>query len=408
MTLYHKTLGSIWQKKAPQQPKKILFIKLIEQGSNVITYDTLMEAKSRVGVENLYFWIFEENKAVLDLLEVVPQQNIFSVRTDSAFRFAGDLLKSLWRIRKLKIDTVIDMEFYARAPALLSYMTGAPRRVGVDRFNAEAPYRGVLATHKVQYNAYIHTAKFFRLLLESAYLNPSDTPLPKLPVQLDEPRLKKFEPKPGEKEELVKILRSLREDILDGPIILLNANASDMIPLRKWDNKKYIELGERILQRYPDSTIVLTGAPSEADPINKLVRQFKSERVVSVAGKTSFRQLIVLYTLADLMVTNDSGPSHFSGLTKMACVTLFGPETPLLYQPLGEDKTYVSANLACSPCVNVLNHRFSACQNNVCMQKISVEEVFQKVTSLLDRRLGKKESRDFSDEVSVTKNVQLV
>jgi hypothetical protein len=39
--------------------------------------------------------------------------------------------------------------------------------------------------------------------------------------------------------------------------------------------------------------------------------------------------------------------------------------------------------LACSPCVSVFNHRLSPCRNNVCMQSITVDEVFGEITRVL-------------------------
>ena len=50
-----------------------------------------------------------------------------------------------------------------------------------------------------------------------------------------------------------------------------------------------------------------------------------------LAGKTTLRQLLVLYTLAEVLVTNDSGPAHFATLTRIRVVMLFGPETPELF-----------------------------------------------------------------------------
>ena len=46
-----------------------------------------------------------------------------------------------------------------------------------------------------------------------------------------------------------------------------------------------------------------------------------------------------------------------------------------LYQPLGNSRA-IYAGLACSPCVSASNHRKTACTDNVCMQAISVDEVF--------------------------------
>ena len=55
-------------------------------------------------------------------------------------------------------------------------------------------------------------------------------------------------------------------------------------------------------------------------------------------------------------------------------VTLFGPETPQLFGPLGP-ATIVSAELLCSPCVSPANQRRSRCRDNQCMKRISVDEV---------------------------------
>jgi ADP-heptose:LPS heptosyltransferase len=82
------------------------------------------------------------------------------------------------------------------------------------------------------------------------------------------------------------------------------------------------------------------------------------------------------------MVTNDSGPAHFAAAGGLPTIVLFGPETPNLYQPLGNSKV-IYAGLACSPCVSASNHRKSACDDNVCMRAISIEQVFAAVTDML-------------------------
>jgi len=90
---------------------------------------------------------------------------------------------------------------------------------------------------------------------------------------------------------------------------------------------------------------------------------------------------MVLYCLADVLVTNDSGPAHFASLTPIRTVTLFGPETPLLFAALTPRNKPLWAGIACSPCVSAVNNRQSACTNNVCMQRISVEQVFEAVAA---------------------------
>ena len=112
------------------------------------------------------------------------------------------------------------------------------------------------------------------------------------------------------------------------PLILLNANASDMLPLRRWESARYAELAGRLLARFPEACIAFTGAGNEAEKSQRLARQVDSPRCFSLAGETTLRQLLVLYGLASVLVTNDSGPAHFATLTPIHTVTLFGPETP--------------------------------------------------------------------------------
>src|ERR1700761_1599552 len=140
---------------------------MIEQGATVLAYRALATAVAKVGAENVYFWVFEENRPILDLLKVIPEQNVIVIRTGSAMRLMFSMIGTLWRIRKMGVDATVDMEFYSRASAILAFLSGAKRRVGLHRFNSEGPYRGDLLTHRIQYNPYIHTAIQYHLLVEA-------------------------------------------------------------------------------------------------------------------------------------------------------------------------------------------------------------------------------------------------
>jgi len=96
--------------------------------------------------------------------------------------------------------------------------------------------------------------------------------------------------------------------------------------------------------------------------------------MVNFAGESRLDQLPALYGLAALMITNDSGPGHFASVTAMPVLSLFGPETPELYGPLGPGRA-LTAGLACSPCVSAANHRKTACQEPVCMSAIQPRRV---------------------------------
>jgi hypothetical protein len=106
------------------------------------------------------------------------------------------------------------------------------------------------------------------------------------------------------------------------------------------------------------------------------------------ARATTPGQFLVLYARNEILVTNDSGPAHFASMTPIHVVTLFGPETPALFAARSPNASVLCAGIACSPCVNAYNNRQTVCRDNLCMQAITVEQVFERVTGLYEARLS--------------------
>ncbi len=357
------------------RPKKIVFLKFIEQGATVLAFSAIKRATELVGKENVYFCVFKNNRPILDILDVIPPENIITLSDRSLFSFLFDSFAALRTIRKNKIDAVIDMEFFSRASAIFSFLTGASTRVGLHRFSSELPNRGNLMTHRIQYNPYLHTSVFYSMLVEATLQNPADVPMMKVPCSGFKSVLPAFIPSDREKKEMnEKITAAFGNE--KKKIVILNPNASDLLPLRKWESEKFIALGKKIISENENACVIISGAPSEQKDAETICTKIGTSRAVSFAGKTTLRELLTLYTLADMLITNDSGPGHFSTLTSIKTVILFGPETPKLFGPISPNALVIWKELACSPCVNVFNHRFSSCNNNVCMQSITVEEVY--------------------------------
>ena len=367
-------------RQAPARPRKILFLKFIEQGATVLAQDAIHRATHVVGRDNLFFCVFESNRAILDLLDTVPAGNIISIRDQRFVSFAIDFLRAAWTVRARRIDAVIDMEFFSRASAIFTFLTGATTRVGLHRFTGELPYRGDLMTHRVQYLPHLHISLQYSVLVEAACHDPNELPMLKVPL----PQIAGAPSAPPRFVPNADDLRRMRERLPAGtssPIVVLNPNASDLLPLRKWHSARFVSLAQRIHAAYPHALVVLTGAPSERAAADALCREIDAPRTVSVAGQTTLRELLTLYTIADVLVTNDSGPGHFASLTPVHAIVMFGPETPRLFGPLAPSTTVIWKELACSPCVSVFNHRLSPCRKNVCMQLITVDEVFAAVTA---------------------------
>jgi len=384
----HRRFCCIFRKEIADytKPSRILFIKLVEQGSTVLAYPALKKAASMVGRERLYFLVFKENRHILDILDVLPPENIIEIDSKGFLNFIFSSIRALIRIRRQGIDTVVDMEFFSRGPAILSYLSGAKIRVGFHLFTCEGPYRGDLFTHRLMYNPYLHMRILFASLVEALNHKAPSENMPmafKVPdVPDDMPR---FLPTGKEKQSLIEKIERVKKSALGRPIILLNPDIGDLLMVRRWPEENYIKLARIILKEFPQATIIITGTKEEDGRSGAMAAEIGN--AVSLAGQTSLRELLTLYCISDVLVTSDSGPGHFSVLTPIRSVILFGPETARLYGEEVPDKISVASDLICSPCVNVYNHRKPPCEAGTCLNQIKPESVLTKLKPFLKSTL---------------------
>jgi ADP-heptose:LPS heptosyltransferase len=373
--------------RGPDAPRKLLFIELSEMGSAILVDPAMRNAQAR-GAE-LFFLIFKSNRASLTLLNTVKPENIFTIDSSSLGGLIKDTLKFLLLARKHRIDTVIDLELFSRFTALLTGLCGARRRVGYHIFHGEGLWRGFMLTRKVHYNPHIHITKNFLSLIHAAFAKEIEVPFSKIHITDSEVRLEQAVIDPAVlnkvRERIEKLSETFGIQFKQGEqrLILVNPNASDLLPQRRWAQQRFSELIQGLNQLYPNDLILITGSPAEFEYVEKVRSVANVKNALNFAGQVSFAELPPLYTLSDVMVTNDSGPGHFSAVTPLRTVVLFGPETPALYGSVGKSIS-ITANLACSPCVSAANHRKTPCHNNVCMQAITVPQVLEKMVHQLN------------------------
>src|SRR5215213_7250658 len=98
-------------------PKKLLFVKLAEQGSTVLAYPAIKRALDLVGRENIYFVVFDDNRFILDAMNVVPRENILTISFKGLPSMLSTAFQALRRLRALKVDAALDLEFFSRGSA---------------------------------------------------------------------------------------------------------------------------------------------------------------------------------------------------------------------------------------------------------------------------------------------------
>ena len=383
-TIVRKLSAFLFPPRTDLGPRNILLIELSEMGSTILA-DPAMQKLKRELKANLFFAIFRKNRPSLELLGTVPRENIYTINESSFSSLVADAVNFFSWTRKNSIDTVIDMELFSRFTTLLAGFSGARRIVGFHAFYNEGLYRGGFLTHRVVYNPHQHMSKNFIALVNALIGDHDEVPCSKVRISNDETHLRTLAISETSKEEMRQKVRSICPAYGAGPgrVVLFNANASDLLPIRRWPREHYITLARTILENYRDVVILLTGGREDHAWLEVISSTLGSERCVNFSGRTKLSELPALYALSDFMLSNDSGPPHFASATDMPMFVFFGPETPNLYLPLGK-ATPIYAGLACSPCVSAANHRRTACTDNVCLQVITPGQVFNLLLPALE------------------------
>jgi ADP-heptose:LPS heptosyltransferase len=360
---------------------RTLFIELSEMGSAIIA-DPAMRKLKQQGNAELFFVIFKKNYKSLEILKTIPEENVFKMNADNLFALTKDIFRFMAWCRKKRITTTIDLELFSRFSALISLFSGAKSRIGYTNLHDEGLYRGNLVNKTVRYNPHVHIAVNFVSLVNKA-LGLFDNAYATIPVHPEELQLAKAEVAESSINTVKNKIQQLYPEWSNESVVLLNVNASDLLPQRRWPQENFAALGKNLLSRFQNIIIVMTGAPAEKEYVQKVTDMIGHKRCVNSSGFFSFDELVPLYSVSKMMLTNDSGPAHFASVTPLKVFVLFGPETPNLYLPIGGNAEPFYLGLPCSPCVSASNHRKTSCVTRPCITGIEAFVVTERIERFL-------------------------
>src|SRR2546425_5989265 len=133
LSMVHRLVSLVRPVRTAVSPRHILIIEISEMGCLVLAYPMLEALKRRYPGAILYFLMFEKLRGSAEVLNLAPQGQHIVLRDRSLGVFLVDAVRAVWQLRRCKIDTVLDLELFSRASAILSYLSGASNRVGFHR-----------------------------------------------------------------------------------------------------------------------------------------------------------------------------------------------------------------------------------------------------------------------------------
>src|SRR5690606_34887587 len=216
--------------------------------------------------------------------------------------------------------------------ALVPFFAGIPVRTGWKGEMRYGLLNDIRTLDKQRYPLMIE--RFMALAFEPGAEIPQPYPRPSL--QIDESSraaaLKKFDLS------------------LDRPVLALCPGA-EFGEAKRWPAEHYAQVAEAKIRE--GWQVWLFGSKSD-HPVGEEIRARLipglREEVSNLAGETSLAEAIDLMSVADAVVSNDSGLMHVAAALARPLVAVYGSTSPGFTPPLAEQVEIVRLGLECSPC----------------------------------------------------------
>lgn len=164
----------------------------------------------------------------------------------------------------------------------------------------------------------------------------------------------------------------------DVPLVGFQVGASTVS--RMWPADRYVELGKRLLAMFPGVRIVLTGSPRERNYCQEIAERISPDSIVS-AGQIALEHLPSLVARFKTLVTGDTGIMHLAVAVGTPVTALFAVSDARASGPVYDLDRHIVIQKwrTCEPCIS------KRCPRPVCLENISVEEVYNAVMQQLTR-----------------------
>ncbi len=367
-TLARKVFGH--RKRAITGDRPLAVFKFFGLGSIMEATPLLRAIRQRYPQARLIFVTFQSNELMLNRLNVCDDLRV--IRTDSAFHFVSDVVRTIIWLKCQRTEAVIDLEFFSKFSTLLSFLSRAAIRVG---FHLNDFWRYSLVTHPIYFNYFRHISDVY----EEAGR--------RLDVTISDRSLSRIEPTEAEAESVRQFLGE--HGWSEGKVLLgVNVNSGELSLERRWPKKKWGALMSALLERHDNIYIVMTGSPGEqayVESVSAGVDQKYRERIIVAAGPLSLMEFVASLSLFAGFVTGDSGPLHVAAAHDVPIVSVWGPSRPGFYCPRADNIRCIFEDYHCSPCVCMFT-TFEGmwCKHEaLCMEAIEPQIVLDAIEAML-------------------------
>ncbi len=231
------------------------------------------------------------------------------------------------QLRKNQYDWTILLPNSLKS-ALIPFWAKIPKRTG---FKGEIRY-GLLNDLRIldKEKLTMTVQRFVALGFEDGKSDPSHYPYPKL--QLDQETIATTAARFGLNNEQ--------------PVLALCPGA-EYGPAKRWPIEYYAEVAKQKIASGWQAWVF--GSEKDQEVAEQICDQ-AGAGCINLASRTTLAEAIDLLSLANHVITNDSGLMHVTAALDVPLVALYGSSDPGFTPPLNDQAKVISLGLECSPC----------------------------------------------------------
>jgi heptosyltransferase-2 len=264
----------------------------------------------------------------------------------------GARMRLARRLRRRRYDEAIVLPNSFKS-ALVPFLARIPRRIG---FTGEARYGVLNVRHRLDEAATPLMVERYLQLAETPG-RPVERPLPAARIDVDEANL------------LIAVSRLGLDR--SRPVVALCPGA-EYGPAKRWPARHFAALARALAARR--KAVWLMGAAADR-ALGDEIAGLAAGAPVNLCGRTDLGAAIDLLSVAEAVVTNDSGLMHVAAALGRPLVALYGSSSPAHTPPLAPRARIVRLELECSPCFE----RECPLGHFRCMSELAPERVLAEI-----------------------------
>ncbi|MFA5008362.1 MAG: glycosyltransferase [Candidatus Omnitrophota bacterium] len=326
--------------------KRILVIKASSLGDIILAIPSLKALKENFPDGKITVLALKKYASILYGCPYVDE--IITLEND--YKRFKNILSVAKDLRRKSFDYIVDLQ-NNRASHLISFLTFPQHSFGYSR------KWGFLLTKHIRYIRDLNPLSSQEKILEL------------IGVRIKEKKLTFWDIKNGLAEKLIN-----EEDKLIG----INVCASKKWSTKNWPVTHIKSLIELINKNLPSFKIVLLG-DSDSKVVASQVESSAVRAPLNLCGKTTLQDLPAIIKNLKVFVTPDTATLHLAQALDIPTIALFGPTDPSLHTVKSKTLYIICKELLCSFCYNP---KCRIDKTNLCMEKISAQEVFSQIKEI--------------------------